>query len=88
VVAPTCNVGGNQACPAKMTCEVNHGGCGAAVQCCWCTSDAACAVGGKCVDDPTQKQCTGQGPCTGTGSSYDGMHCQLASPGIPLCTTQ
>jgi hypothetical protein len=88
VVAPTCNLGGNQGCPAKTTCEVNHGGCGGAVQCCWCTSDAACPVGGKCVNDPTQKQCDGQGPCSGSGSSFDGMHCQLGSPGIPLCTTQ
>jgi hypothetical protein len=88
VVAPTCNLGGNQGCPAKTACEVNHGGCGGSAQCCWCTSDAACPVGGKCVDDPTQKQCTGMGPCTGSGSDYDGMHCQLASPGIPMCTMQ
>jgi hypothetical protein len=88
VVAPTCNVGGNQGCPAKTTCEVNHGGCGAAVQCCWCTSDAACGVSSKCVNDSTQKQCTGLGPCTGSGTDYDGMHCELTSPGIPTCTTQ
>jgi hypothetical protein len=88
VVAPTCNLGGNQGCPAQTACEVNHGGCGGSAQCCWCTSDAACPVGGKCVDDPTQKQCMGMGPCTGSGSDYDGMHCQLASPGIPMCTTQ
>ncbi len=88
VVAPTCNLGGNQGCPAKTTCEVNHGGCGGQVQCCWCTSDAACGVSGKCVDDSTEKQCNGLGPCTGSGSNYDGMHCQLASPGIPMCTLQ
>jgi hypothetical protein len=88
VVGPTCNLGGNQGCPAKTTCEVNHGGCGGAVQCCWCTSDAACPVGGKCVNDSTQNQCKGQGPCTGSGTDYDGMHCQLASPGIPLCAAQ
>jgi hypothetical protein len=88
IVAPTCNVGGTQGCPAKTVCEVNHGGCGGSAQCCWCTSDSACPVSMKCVNDPTQNQCSGQGPCTGSGSSYDGMHCQLASPGIPLCTTQ
>ncbi len=88
IVAPTCNVGGTQGCPAKTVCEINHGGCGAAVQCCWCTSDSACPTSGKCVDDPTQNQCNGQGPCTGSGSNYDGMHCQLASPGIPLCMAQ
>jgi hypothetical protein len=88
VVAPTCNLGGNQGCPAKTTCEVNHGGCGGSAQCCWCTSDSACPVGGKCVNDATQKQCDGQGPCSGSGTDYDGMHCQLASPGIPLCAAQ
>ena len=88
VVAITCNVGGTQGCPAKTVCEVNHGGCGGAAQCCWCTSDSACPVSGKCVNDPTQNQCNGQGPCTGSGTSYDGMHCQLGSPGIPLCAAQ
>ncbi|HTB74720.1 MAG TPA: hypothetical protein VK762_15830 [Polyangiaceae bacterium] len=88
VVAPTCNLGGNQGCPAKTTCEVNHGDCGGSAQCCWCTSDSACPVGGKCVNDATQKQCDGQGPCSGSGTDYDGMHCQLASPGIPLCAAQ
>jgi hypothetical protein len=88
VVAITCNLGGTQGCPAKTVCEVNHGGCGGSAQCCWCTSDSACPVSGKCVNDPTQNQCNGQGPCTGSGTSYDGMHCQLGSPGIPLCATQ
>jgi hypothetical protein len=88
IVAPTCNVGGSQGCPAKTVCEVNHGGCGGAAQCCWCTSDSACPLSGKCVNDPTQNQCDGQGPCTGSGSNYDGMHCQLAAPGIPLCAAQ
>jgi hypothetical protein len=88
IVGPTCNLGGNQGCPAKTTCEMNHGGCGGQVQCCWCTSDAACPVSGKCVDDATQKQCDGLGPCTGSGTDVDGMHCQLASPGIPMCTAQ
>jgi hypothetical protein len=87
IVAPTCNVGGTQ-CPAKTVCEINHGGCGGSAQCCWCTSDSACPVSGKCVNDATQNQCSGKGPCTGSGTSYDGMHCQLASPGIPLCTAQ
>jgi hypothetical protein len=40
------------------------------------------------VNDATQKQCDGKGPCTGTGTDVDGMHCQLASPGIPMCTAQ
>ena len=38
---------------------------------------------GKCINDSTQKQCDGKGPCTGSGTSWDGMHCQLADPGIP-----
>lgn len=88
VVAITCNLGGTQGCPAKTVCEVNHGGCGGAAQCCWCTSDSACPVSGKCVNDATQNQCNGQGPCTGSGSNYDGMHCQLGRPGIPLCAAQ
>jgi hypothetical protein len=85
IVAPTCNVGGSQGCPARTVCEINHGGCGGSAQCCWCTSDSACPQSGKCVNDSTQNQCSGQGPCTGSGTSYDGMHCQLGSPGIPLC---
>jgi|HubBroStandDraft_6_1064221.scaffolds.fasta_scaffold31568_4 hypothetical protein len=88
VVAPTCNLGGNQGCPADTTCEVNHGQCGGAVQCCWCTKDSACAVSGKCINDSAQNQCNGSGPCTGTGTDWDGMHCQLASPGIPMCSAQ
>ena len=87
IVAPTCNVGGTQGCPSKTVCEIDHGGCGGQVQCCWCTSDSACGVSGKCVNDSTQNQCNGQGPCTGSGTNYDGMHCMLASPGIPMCAT-
>ena len=44
------------------------------------------AVSGKCINDATKKQCDGQGPCTGSGTDWDGMHCQLASPGIPKCS--
>jgi hypothetical protein len=88
IVGPTCNLGGNQGCPAKTTCEINHGGCGGQFQCCWCTGDAACGVSGKCVNDTTEKQCAGLGPCTGSGTEYDGMHCELVSPGIPMCTLQ
>jgi hypothetical protein len=86
VVSPFCNLGNANACPTGTTCEVNHGDCGGSVQCCWCTSDSACPVGGKCIDDPTQKQCMGGGPCTGSGTNWDGMHCQLGSPGLPMCT--
>jgi hypothetical protein len=95
VVEPTCNI---NKCPTGTTCE---GGptsgynsrskkslCGTSFQCCWCTSDSACPVSGKCINDPTQKQCDGAGPCTGSGASFDGMHCQLASPGIPMCSMQ
>jgi hypothetical protein len=88
VVAPFCNLGGNNACPTNTACEVNHGDCGGSIQCCWCTSDTGCPVSGKCVNDPTQNQCSGKGPCTGTGTNFDGMHCELASPGIPMCTSQ
>jgi hypothetical protein len=45
-------------------------------------------VSGKCINDPTQNQCNGAGPCTGSGTSFDGMHCQLTSPGIPMCSMQ
>jgi hypothetical protein len=87
IVSPFCNAGNANACPTGTTCEINHGQCGGSVQCCWCTSDTACPVSGKCIDDATQHQCTG-GACTGTGTNWDGMHCQLASPGIPMCSMQ
>jgi hypothetical protein len=86
VVGAFCNLSNaNDACPTGTTCEENHGQCGGSAQCCWCTSDSACPVSGKCINDATQKQC-GSGTCTGTGTSWDGMHCQLASPGIPMCS--
>jgi hypothetical protein len=93
VVEPTCNI---NKCPGGTTCE---GGptsgwnanskkslCGTSLQCCWCTSDSACPVSGKCINDSTQNNCNGAGPCTGSGTSFDGMHCELASPGIPMCS--
>jgi hypothetical protein len=93
VVNPTCNIG---QCPSGTKCE---GGptsgwnktsdknlCGTSLQCCWCTSDSACPVSGKCINDATQNQCNGAGPCTGSGTNFDGMHCELASPGIPMCS--
>jgi hypothetical protein len=95
VVGATCNI---NKCPTGTKCE---GGptsgwnknsdkdlCGTSLQCCWCTSDSACPVSGKCINDATQNQCSGAGPCTGSGTDFDGMHCQLASPGIPMCSTQ
>ena len=95
VVDATCNI---NKCPTGTKCE---GGptsgwnkssdknlCGTSLQCCWCTSDSACPVSGKCINDATQNQCNGAGPCTGSGTSFDGMHCQLASPGIPMCSTK
>jgi hypothetical protein len=95
VVGTTCNI---NKCPTGTTCE---GGptsgwnknsdkdlCGTSLQCCWCTSDSACPVSGKCINDSTKNQCSGAGPCTGSGTDFDGMHCQLASPGIPMCSTQ
>ena len=94
VVDPVCNI--NQ-CPSGTKCEggptsgwnksSNKSLCGTALQCCWCTSDSACPVSGKCINDATQNQCSGAGPCTGSGTDFDGMHCQLASPGIPMCST-
>ena len=87
IVGPFCNLpNSNLQCPANTTCEINHGNCGGQAQCCWCTSDSGCPVSGKCITDPTQNQCSGKGPCTGTGTSWDGMHCQLTSPGIPMCS--
>lgn len=94
VVGPTCNVGGNQACPAKTVCAGGPASgynthadlCGGQLQCCWCTSDSACSVSGKCIDDSTAHQCTGT--CTGSGTDWDGMHCQLTKPGIPMCETE
>jgi hypothetical protein len=97
VVGPLCNNGGMDGCPSNTVCEGgptsgwNNGHqslCGNSFQCCWCTSDSACPVSKKCVNDATQNQCSGKGPCTGAGTDYDGMHCQLASPGIPMCTAQ
>jgi hypothetical protein len=95
VVNPTCNIG---QCPTGTKCE---GGptsgwnsnskknlCGTSLQCCWCTSDSACPVSGKCINDSTQNNCDGAGPCTGSGTNFDGMHCELASPGIPMCSMQ
>jgi hypothetical protein len=88
IVGPVCNLPGqNNACPSGTACEMNHGNCGGAVQCCWCTSDSACPVSGKCINDPTTKQCgDGGAACTGTGTDWDGMHCALAAPGLPLCS--
>lgn len=93
VVNPTCNIG---QCPSGTKCEggptsgwnksSNKSLCGTAFQCCWCTSDSACPVSGKCINDATQNQCNGAGPCTGSGTNFDGMHCELASPGIPMCS--
>jgi hypothetical protein len=88
IVSPFCNLGGQDACPANTVCEVNHGNCGGSIQCCWCTSDSGCPVSGKCINDATQNQCSGKGPCSGTGTNWDGMHCELTSPGIPMCTLQ
>jgi hypothetical protein len=87
IVGAFCNLGNANACPTGTTCEENHGQCGGSVQCCWCTSDSACPVSCKCINDGAQKQC-GSGTCTGTGTSWDGMHCQLTSPGIPMCSMQ
>ncbi len=94
VVDPVCNI---NKCPSGTACEggptsgwnksSNKSLCGTALQCCWCTSDSACPVSGKCINDATQNQCSGAGPCTGSGTDFDGMHCQLASPGIPMCST-
>ncbi|HTB73789.1 MAG TPA: hypothetical protein VK762_11125 [Polyangiaceae bacterium] len=94
VVDPVCNI---NHCPSGTACEggptsgwnksSNKSLCGTALQCCWCTSDSACPVSGKCINDATQNQCSGAGPCTGSGTDFDGMHCQLASPGIPMCST-
>jgi hypothetical protein len=86
VLGALCNLGGANACPTNTTCEVNHGQCGGSIQCCWCTSDTGCPVSGKCINDATETQCNGKGPCTGTGTNWDGMHCQLASPGVPMCS--
>jgi hypothetical protein len=87
IVGPFCNSNiANQACPANTTCEMDQAECGGQNQCCWCTSDTGCPVSHACVNDTSKKQCTGT--CSGTGTSYDGMHCQLVSPGIPLCTAQ
>jgi hypothetical protein len=93
VVGPTCNIG---QCPSGTKCEggptsgwnssSKRSYCGTSFQCCWCTSDSACPVSGKCINDATQNQCNGAGPCTGSGTSFDGMHCELASPGIPMCS--
>jgi hypothetical protein len=93
VVNPTCNIG---MCPSGTKCEGGPSSgwasnskkslCGTALQCCWCTSDSACPVSGKCINDSTQNNCMGAGPCTGSGTNFDGMHCELASPGIPMCT--
>jgi hypothetical protein len=91
-VFPTCNL--NPAgCPANTLCVGGltsgwygvPGPCSSSYQCCWCTSDSACSVSGKCINDATQKNCMGKGPCTGTGTNFDAMHCQLTSPGIPMC---
>jgi hypothetical protein len=90
-VFPTCNL--NPAgCPANTVCEGPNGAwfgvagpCASSYQCCWCTSDSACSVSGKCINDSTLKNCMGKGPCTGTGTNFDAMHCQLTSPGIPMC---
>jgi hypothetical protein len=87
IVGPFCNSNiANQACPANTTCEMDQAECGGQNQCCWCTSDTGCPVSHACVNDSSKHQCTGT--CSGTGTSYDGMHCQLVSPGIPLCTAQ
>lgn len=92
IVGTLCNLpGALNACPTGTACETNQqaqrANCGGANQCCWCTSDSACPVSGKCVDDPAVKQCGDAGSgCTGTGTNWDGMHCELASPGIPMCT--
>ncbi len=97
VVGCFCNLGGNNACPANTVCEGGPSSgwaaghedlCGNSLQCCWCTSDSGCPVSGKCINDATQNQCKGKGPCTGAGTDWDGMHCQLTSPGIPMCTAQ
>jgi hypothetical protein len=95
IVGNTCNL---NKCPTGTTCEggptsgwnsnTNKDLCGTSLQCCWCTSDSACPVSGKCINDSTQNNCNGAGPCTGSGTSFDGMHCELASPGIPMCSTQ
>jgi hypothetical protein len=95
VVGPTCNQG---VCPTGTKCEggpasgwntnANKALCGMSFQCCWCTSDSACPVSGKCINDATQNNCGGAGPCTGSGSDFDGMHCELASPGLPMCSMQ
>jgi hypothetical protein len=97
VVGSTCNINSRE-CPSGTKCEggptsgwnsrSNKSLCGTSFQCCWCTSDTACPVSGKCINDPTQKQCAGAGPCTGSGTDFDGMHCQLTSPGIPMCSMQ
>ncbi len=95
VVGPTCNIG---QCPSGTKCEGGPSSgwnsnskkslCGTSFQCCWCTSDSACPVSGKCINDSTQNNCGGAGPCTGSGTNFDGMHCELASPGIPMCSMQ
>jgi hypothetical protein len=95
VVGPTCNIG---QCPSGTKCEGGPSSgwnssskkslCGTSFQCCWCTSDSACPASGKCINDSTQNNCNGAGPCTGSGANFDGMHCELASPGIPMCSMQ
>jgi hypothetical protein len=99
-VLPTCNLNPSL-CPANTVCE--FGGnwntrmdlCGNSYQCCWCTSDNGCPVSHKCINDLNDagvgaNNCagTGKGPCTGKGTNWDGMHCQLTDPGgsgIPMC---
>ena len=48
---------------------------------CLCTSDAECGESGsgKCINDATQNQCTGLGPCTGSGTADPATNCQEVS---------
>jgi hypothetical protein len=82
-------------CPPNTVCEGttpawsgDPSPCGGSTQCCWCTSDGACPVTRKCINDSSLHNCNGHGPCTGVDNgnkNFDAMHCQLTSPGIPMC---